>query len=137
MEQLFRFRVTLRHDHGTIALDLGARNAEDATREACRVEGAPERAVRSVKLLDIYCCRIKLQKFGGDTVFRSPSIAFARRRFENLLHESRGWRDDEACSLWISRSPEPCECDSQCNFHDYPTAVFELGPRGGMREVAV
>lgn len=28
---------------------------------------------------------------------------------------------------------DDCECDSMMNFHDYPSARYVVGPRGGVR----
>ena len=85
-----------------------------------------------------YCGRVQLQHYGDCEMVRGDSIAQMVERFRWRLHEARGWRDDAACSLTIyATDGAPCECDSACNFHDYPMALFEVGPRGGVRETAV
>lgn len=43
------YAVRLRHDGGFFTLSLSARDADDAVRRACAMEGAPRRSVVSVR----------------------------------------------------------------------------------------
>lgn len=45
------YRVRLRHDGGTVAIDINAASPEAARDLVCSIECAPRSAVRSVKLL--------------------------------------------------------------------------------------
>jgi hypothetical protein len=100
-----------------------------------------------------YCVHIQLQHYAHNgRIEHAGSIAGARELFREALWEARGWRDDEACNAMVyaadcheastrygsrETTGDGCQCDSACTFHDYPVTMFEIGPRGGVRQVVV
>lgn len=47
-----RYRVTMRHDHGTVVITTAAQSEDQAAHIVCVAEGAPRRSVVSVALED-------------------------------------------------------------------------------------
>lgn len=62
---------------------------------------------------------------------RYDSIKDALYGFEMLLRVV-GIDSGDGEHYTIDLYPQCSECDSQMNFHDYPMARYELGPRGGL-----
>lgn len=99
---------------------------------------------RETDMARTYCVHIQLQHYAHNgRIEHVSSIRTARELFIDALYDARGWRDDEACNamVYVADCTETidegtaCQCDSACSFHEYPVAMFEIGPRGGVREV--
>ena len=67
---------------------------------------------------------------------RYGSIREAVREFRQTLSEL-GIETGDGEYYTLDVCPQCDDCDSRMNFHDYPTARYQLGPRGGISKVCV
>jgi hypothetical protein len=81
------------------------------------------------------CAHMNLGPFQNDHE-RFGSVAAALDFFRDSLQDmgiDKGDGDHYVIDLY----PECSECSYGMNFHDYPMARYELGPRGGLSKVIV
>lgn len=75
--------------------------------------------------------------------FRAASVGNAIDEFREQLEIFYGSlegildRTGEEYAPSMSLYPQCSECSAQMCFHDYPMRVVKIGPRGGVRKVAV
>lgn len=77
------------------------------------------------------CAHINLGPFNREHQ-RFDSIAKAVDYFRREVAGKDFGTGESGQALWINEQCSDCERDM--NFHDYPYAVYEVGPRGGVRK---
>lgn len=124
-------------------------DADGLRREINRdiAEAVPHEAARLRRLLawvdyntgmHTYCCRIQTEAFGTDRVFPADTIAQALSIFTEAVEDRDRYGSLDHCTLTMYHTGmEACECDSTMNFHDYPSVMYGVGKRGGIRREIV
>ena len=75
------------------------------------------------------CAHINTESFFSHEQNRFDSVKDAIAYFREYVNEA-----GDATSIMDVYFSEDCPCDSMMNFHDYPSARYAVGTRGGIRK---